>query len=124
MSGRRSHELVAVELAQVVGGGDQLPLAGAGLEAAPPEAADAAVLLDVAEDRLDHPAALFIETPPAFGRQLAPHAFARRERGRDASSWGRAGGAPVTVAASGDQQFGPGLGRRPDVGVGIVAGVG
>lgn len=95
-------EPVAIELAQVVRGGDQFPLAGAGLEAAPLEAADAAVLLDVAEDRLDHPAALLVESPPALGRQLAPHPFARRERGRDAAPRGRAGGAPVAVAATGD----------------------
>ena len=73
-----------VELAQVLAGGDQFPLAGAGLEAAALEAADAAVLFDVAEDRLDHPAALLVQPSAALGRQLAPRPLAHREPSRDA----------------------------------------
>lgn len=56
-----------IKLAQVVCSAEQLPLAGAGLEAAALEAADAAVVLDDARDRLDHSAALFAEPPTVLG---------------------------------------------------------
>ncbi len=59
-SGRRLIEALAVELAQVVGGSDQLAFAGTGLEAPALETAAA-----------------------AFGCQLAAHPFARQEFGGD-----------------------------------------
>src|SRR5688572_21243692 len=43
----------AVELEQVVGGGDELPFGVAGGQAASSEAGDASEVLDVAEDRFD-----------------------------------------------------------------------
>lgn len=92
------------------------------MEAAPPEASDATVPHGVAKDRLDHPAALLVASPSAFGRQLVPHPFARRRRGRDAATQGRVGGAPVVVDVTCDQSFG--LRQRPDVCAGVVAGLG
>ena len=104
--GRASGLPVAIELAQVVAGGDQFPFAGAGLDAAALEAADAAVLLDLAEDRFDHPATLFVEPRAALCRQLAPHPLAGRESVRDA---------PRALRLA--------RGQQPDIGVGVVAGI-
>src|SRR5205085_7853873 len=72
-SGPRGCELVAVELAEVVGHHQQSPL-GAHLDpAAPVKAVDAVVVLGVAEQRLDGLCAFAVEPLAELGREHAAH---------------------------------------------------
>jgi len=66
-------DLVAVELEEVVGGGDKPPFGPAGRSAAALEAADLAVELQLAEDRLDRGLAPAIEVVAVRGREHASH---------------------------------------------------
>jgi hypothetical protein len=85
--------LVAVELEQVAGGGDQPPLRSRGGSTATQEAIDAAVELCFGEDRLDHHLALAVELAGALALQ-----HAAREGVASAVPPGRA---PRRVAPSG-----------------------
>src|SRR3954449_336384 len=64
---------VLVELDEVVGGGHQPPFGPCGGSAASGEAGEAAVVLGVAEDRLDQLGALFVEPAAALGGQDRAH---------------------------------------------------
>src|SRR3954464_3551068 len=66
-------DLVAVELEEVVGRGDESPLASAGGPAAAGEAFERAVELDLAEDGLDRDLALAIELAALRCGQDAAH---------------------------------------------------
>src|SRR4051812_13767795 len=72
-SGGCRGDLVAVELEQVVHGGDQSPLTSAGGPAAALEAFDRAVELDLAEDGLDRDLALAVKRAALRCGQDAPH---------------------------------------------------
>src|SRR3954468_15089347 len=97
LSGRACGQLVAVELEEVVGGGDEPPFASAGRPAAALEASDRAVELDLAEHGLD-------------GDLAAPVKRAALRCGQDASheAIDAAGPARPGVLAQ------PGIGRNED----------
>src|SRR3954468_22756627 len=71
--GREGGGPVAVELEEVVGGGDQSPFRAAGRSAAALKALDLAVELQLAEDRLDRGLALPVKRAPLRGREHAAH---------------------------------------------------
>ena len=73
ISGGAGGEVVAVELEEIVGGGDQSPFRPAGRSAAALEALDHAVELELAEHRLDRDLALAVERPPAGRGEHTPH---------------------------------------------------
>jgi hypothetical protein len=66
-------ERVAVELEQVVGGGDQAPFRADGGSASSVEAIDAAVVFRLAEDGLDHRLALAVELAAVLAGQDPAH---------------------------------------------------
>src|ERR1700693_3736835 len=72
-SGRCGGYSVAVELEQVVGGGDQAPLAADGVSAAALEAVGAAVVFGVTENGFDHRFASAVETAAELGLEDAAH---------------------------------------------------
>ena len=71
--GGRGRQLVAVELEEVVGGGDQPPFRAAGGSSSSLEAVDAPVELGVSEDRLDHRLAFSVELAAGVGLEHAAH---------------------------------------------------
>src|SRR5680860_348150 len=73
LSGPGGDRLVAVELEQVVGGGDQPPLGATRRSSSALEAVDAPVELRVCEHGLDHPLAFSVEPAPVIGLQHAAH---------------------------------------------------
>ena len=79
-----------MQLAQVVHGSVEQPLAAAAAESAHAEPAGALAVLHLAEHRLDRGPALAVAGAPALGAQLALHALSfmflgLRPRGGDAS---------------------------------------
>src|ERR687886_548359 len=69
----RSGGLVAVELQEVVGGGDQSPFRPARRSSAALEAVDPSVELRVSEYRLDQRGAFLVERLAGVGLKHAPH---------------------------------------------------
>ena len=105
-----------MQLAQVVHGGLQMPLALARGEAAHGELPSTLAVLHLAKHRLYRGAALGVDGPPALRAQLALHALARRQPLRHPPPWrGRIAqlGPLLAVLARGDEQLAfLGLARR------------
>ena len=65
------------ELQEIVRCADEFPLLGAGFDPSAHEASDAAVIFDLAENRLDGLAPFFVQRSPPLGLELAFHPLTR-----------------------------------------------